>query len=79
MSQLTTGMKPDEPVIGKVSGCKKLNIRKEPNGEAEILDVIFSGSEVMIDESESVDEFYKIYAESGTEGFCMKQYITVQP
>lgn len=79
MSELTTSMKPGEPVIGKVSGCKKLNIRKEPNGEAEILDVISSGSEVMIDESESVDEFYKIYAESGTEGFCMKQYITVQP
>lgn len=79
MSEVTTGMKPDEPVIGEVSGCKKLNIRKEPDGEAQVLDVVSSGSEVMIDESESTDEFYKIYTESGTEGFCMKQYITVQP
>lgn len=79
MSEVTTGMKPDKPVIGEVSGCKKLNIRKEPDGEAQVLDVVSSGSEVMIDESESTDEFYKIYTESGTEGFCMKQYITVQP
>lgn len=79
MSEVTTGMKPEEPLIGKVSGCKKLNIRKEPDGEAEILDVISNSSEIMIDESESTADFYKVYTESGLEGFCMKQYITVQP
>lgn len=79
MSEVTTGMKPEEPLIGKVSGCKKLNIRKEPNRESDVLDVVLEGSEVMIDESKSTDDFYKVYTESGLEGFCMKQYITVQP
>lgn len=78
MSEVTTGMKPGEPVIGKVCDCKKLNIRKEPDGESEVLDVISNGSEIMIDESESTADFYKVYAESGVEGFCMKKYITVQ-
>lgn len=79
MSTTTTGMKPGEPAIGKVVGCQKLNIRKEPNGEAEVLGTISADSEIMIDEDESTSDFYKVYTESGTEGFCMKQYIAIQP
>lgn len=78
MSEVTTGMKPGEPIMGKVCDCKNLNVRVKPAGEAEILGTIPVGSAVMIDESESAGDFYKIYAESGVEGFCMKKFITVQ-
>lgn len=72
------GMKPGEPVIGNVVDCKNLNVRTQPDSDAEILGTIPADSEVLIDESESTSEFYKVCVVSGLEGFCMKKYIAVQ-
>ena len=73
-----------EPVVesenrkfGKVSNCKKLNIRKLPSRDAEIVSELIEGSEVMIDEKESTALFYKICTEHGIEGYCMKNFIKV--
>lgn len=66
-----------EPVIGLVSNCANLRVRKEPNDKAEVLGVIPVDTEVMIEEDELTSEFYKILTDSGLEGFCMKQFITV--
>ena len=63
--------------FGKVSNCKKLNIRKLPSRDAEIVSELIEGSEVMIDEKESTALFYKICTEHGIEGFCMKDFIKV--
>ncbi|MCM1090032.1 MAG: SH3 domain-containing protein [Muribaculum sp.] len=70
-------MKSGEPVIGRVVRCTKLNVRKDPDADAEILGTIPAGAEVMIDESDSTDDFYNVCAASGFEGFCMKQFIEV--
>lgn len=72
------GMKIGEPVIGHVVDCGKLNVRKEPDEDAEILGTIPAGAEVMIDESESTGDFYNVCAASGFEGFCMKRFIAVK-
>lgn len=72
------GMKPGEPLVGIVINCKNLNVREQPVGEADVLGTIPADSEVLIDESESTSEFYKVCAVSGLEGFCMKKYIAVQ-
>lgn len=72
------GMKPGEPLVGIVINCKNLNVREQPDGEADVLGTIPADSEVLIDESESTSEFYKVCAVSGLEGFCMKKYIAVQ-
>lgn len=66
-----------EPVIGLVSDCVNLRIRKEPDDKADVLGTIPVDTEVVIDEEESTDEFYKICTDSGLEGFCMRQFITV--
>ena len=71
------GMRIGEPVIGRVVRCAKLNVRKDPDADAEILGTIPAGAEVMIDESESTDDFYNACAASGFEGFCMKQFVEV--
>lgn len=63
--------------FGKVNNCKKLNIRKLPSRDAEIVSELIEGSEVMIDEKESTALFYKICTEHGIEGFCMKDFIKV--
>ena len=71
------GMRIGEPVIGRVVRCAKLNVRKDQDADAEILGTIPAGAEVMIDESESTDDFYNVCAASGFEGFCMKQFVEV--
>lgn len=68
---------PKEPVIGLVRNCANLRIRKEPDDKAMVLGTIPVDTEVMIDEDESIGEFYKVYTDSGLEGFCMKQFITL--
>ena len=72
-------VEPENRKFGKVSNCKKLNIRKLPSRDAEIVSELVDGSEVMIDEKESTALFYKICTEHGIDGYCMKDYITVLP
>ena len=70
-------VEPENLKFGKISNCKKLNIRKLPSRDAEIVSELIEGSEVMIDEKESTALFYKVCTEHGIEGFCMKQFIKV--
>lgn len=71
--------KTDEIKIGIVANCNRLNIRKEPNASAEIVCEVVCKAELMVDEKESTDEFYKVCTATGMNGFCMKNFITVQP
>ena len=70
-------VEPENRKFGKVSNCKKLNIRKLPSRDAEIVSELIEGSEVMIDEKESTALFYKICTEHGIDGYCMKNFIKV--
>lgn len=69
---------PEDIKIGLVSNCKKLNVREKPTIESSIVCEIVCRTELIIDEKESTEEFYKIFKASGIEGFCMKKFITVQ-
>ena len=64
------GMRIGEPIIGHVVDCTKLNVRKDPDADAEILGTIPAGAEVMIDDN--------VCAASGFEGFCVKRFIAVE-
>lgn len=64
-------------LIGVVSNCTKLNVRKKADSKALVLATIPVSSGVMIDLNKSTDEFYKVCTAAGIEGFCMKKYITV--
>lgn len=68
----------EEVKIGVVN-CNKLNVREEPSLDSTIVCEVNSQTELMIDESESTDDFYKVFTASGIEGFCMKEFIAVQP
>lgn len=63
---------------GIVVGCDKLNVREKPKADADVVCIVEKNSEVMIDEYESTKDFYRVFTASGIEGFCMKQYISVQ-
>ena len=69
----------DAKLTGVVAGCAKLNVRKEPYKDAEVLCVINKGEEVVFDTEEATYEhFYKIVTAKGVKGYCMKQFINIK-
>lgn len=64
---------------GVVTDCVKLNVRKEPDPEAEVVAKISVGTKLEVYEGESTDDFYKIWVPYGVEGYCMKQFISILP
>lgn len=66
------------PIIGVVTDCLKLNIRKAPNVEAGVLCEAQALSKLMVDPNKSTDEWLCVCTEAGFEGFCMKKYVTIE-
>ena len=64
---------------GIVTDCVRLNVRKNPETNAEILGEIDCQTDLMVAENESTDKFYKVYTAFGIEGYCVKDYITLLP
>ena len=69
----------EEILTGVVSGCAKLNIRKEPSKTAEIIATIPEGTKVEIDPEKLVEGWYYVCTPAGIEGYCMLEYIMVDP
>lgn len=67
----------DQP-IGHVYDCLILEILEEPRPDADIVCTIPFTTRVMIDESESTDDFYKVFTSIGIEGFCDKRFISIE-
>ncbi len=67
-----------ETVFGVITNCLNLNVRKEPKADADVLTIIPALSKVQVDTGASTDEFYKVWTETGIEGFCMKKYVVLQ-
>lgn len=68
----------DNVVYGEVSKCEKLNVREKPEPGAKVVCKIDVGTELMIDMTNSIGKWFKIYTESGVEGYCMNDYITIK-
>lgn len=64
-------------VTGIVTGCARLNVRNDPSTTARILCALNESTEVMIDEDNSTEDFYKVCTATGVEGYCMKDFITL--
>ena len=75
----TSGYVDVEILTGVVSGCTKLNIRKEPNKTSEVVATVPAGTEVVIDPDKMVDNWYYVCTSAGVEGYCMLEYILVNP
>lgn len=66
-----------EPKSGMVVDCARLNVRKKPKVDAEVVVIINRWANVLIDDENSTKSFYKVCTEAGVEGYCMKQYIRI--
>lgn len=78
MEEVVEEVKPADPMtIGVVVDCVKLNVREAPSSKAPVVCVVNASMNLMIFESESTEDFYKVCTESGAEGFCMKKFIEI--
>lgn len=64
--------------IGVVENCTMLNVRKDPDTEADVVCVLTAQSEVTVNDEESTPDFYKVCTAAGAEGFCMKKFIRIK-
>lgn len=67
----------EETVVGVVIGCEKLNIRKGPAINSDVLCTVPVNAVLVIDMNESTNEWYSVITESGCNGYCMKKYVKV--
>ena len=65
-------------IIGVVTDCLKLNIRKEPNKDSDVVVVVTCLDELKIDLDASTDDWYAVCTVAGIEGFCMKKFVAVR-
>lgn len=70
-------VEPEKPktIMGVVSNCKKLNLRKKPNKSADVLRELTEGTTLEI--ITTSEEWCKVCTPDGVKGFCMKAYIVV--
>ena len=67
----------EEPVEGTVEGCVRLNVRKEASKTADVVRVINKGETVMVDLTNSTDDFYKVFTLDFV-GYCVKDFIKIK-
>lgn len=67
----------EETVVGVVIGCEKLNIRKGPAINSDVLCTVPVNAVLVIDVNESTNEWYSVITESGCNGYCMKKYVRI--
>jgi len=54
-----------------------LNVREGPGVDRGIVCCLVGGEKVQLDITDSTNLFFKVHTEKGDEGYCMKQYITI--
>lgn len=64
--------KDPKPLTGIVVNCDKLNVRKEPSKESDVVRIIDHDDQIDIYNDESTDDFYKT-----SDGYVMKEYVRV--
>ena len=73
-AEVTVSVKETNPV-GVVVGCEKLNVRKEPSINSEVVFQFPCNMEVEIFVDKSTEDWFYVCNAAGIEGFCMKKYI----
>lgn len=60
---------------GFVTDCFKLNVRKKPDINSEVVCIKNLNSEFKVDEKKSTDLWYFVMDNEGHCGYCMKKYV----
>lgn len=71
-------IKENDLLTGVVTDCFRLNVRKEPNKNADVVTIVDIAAQLKVDEKKSTDNWYYILDSHGNSGYCMKQYISIK-
>lgn len=63
-------------ILGTVESCGRLRVRKEPNEEADVIEIIPCGAVVELLNDNIINGFYSVRTETG-DGYCMAEFIQV--
>lgn len=70
-------MKELVPIFGVVTGCSRLNVRKEAKKDADVVTIVNAGAKLVIDTDCKSKKWYKVTTKDGKDGYCMKEFITI--
>lgn len=65
-------------LTGVVTDCFRLNIRKEPDKNADVVTVVDITTQLKVDEKKSTSNWYYVIDGNGNSGYCMKQYVSIK-
>lgn len=68
----------EQPKMGTVANCSRLNVRKKPHRGSEVVTIIEEDETVVITMSKSTRNWYYVKTESGEEGYCMADFIVLK-
>ena len=66
-----------DETIGVIVKCERLNVRETASPDATVLTTVPKGAQVKVNILESTNDFYKVCTEAGVEGYCAKDYISI--
>lgn len=62
---------------GSITDCDKLYVRSEASKGSEPVGVVTTEDSLVIDESKSTEEFYKVSTSNGLDGYCVKKFVKI--
>lgn len=63
--------------VGIVKDCARLNVRREPSMESDVLVTVTLGDEIDVFQDKSDADWYAVCTAAGVEGFCMRNFVNV--
>ncbi len=61
-----------------VANCLRLHVLSEPRADADVVCKVRYLTEVLVNEEESTDDYYKIHLAVGAEGYCDKSLVDIK-
>lgn len=69
--------KTDEFLDGIVHNCVKLNVRRNPSIDSDVIAVLNEQDQIKVKDVDTLGDWYFIQLPNGKEGFSMKKYVAV--
>ena len=76
-SEVTEELKTDIFLDGIVHNCVKLNVRKNPSIDSDVITVLNEQDKIKVKDIDTLSDWYFIQLPNGKEGFSMKKYVAV--
>lgn len=77
VSEVTEEPNTDTFLDGIVHNCVKLNVRKNPSIDSDVIAVINEQDKIKVKDVDTLSDWYFIQLPNGKEGFSMKKYVAI--